>query len=150
MFYAKKIILFLLIVFFSAAAIYPISATAQISSSYSYSYSGIKPFDYGVFAPGVWTLGNASPSTVTCKGKSGLFSRSFAVKMAVSMAVSYGMNALFPGIGLFFNTGFDTLPQIGLNIGNISGLISKFGFGKKLDTIGHPHIIQMVGTSLTP
>ena len=187
MFYAKKITLFLLIVFFSAAAIYPISATAQISSLYSYSYSGIKPFggkiismqpckspagimlniggpaggqflltnsskifDYGVFAPGVWKLGNASPSTVTCKGKSGLFSGSFAVKMAVSMAVSYGINALFPGIGLFFNTRFDTLPQIGLNIGDISGMISKFGFGKKLDTLGHPHIIQMVGTSLTP
>src|SRR3989338_8491538 len=44
MFYVKKITLFLLIVFFSAAAIYPISATAQISSLYSYSYSGIKPF----------------------------------------------------------------------------------------------------------
>ena len=191
MFYSKKSVLFLLIIFFFITTVYPISASAQISSLYPYSYSGIKPFggkiismqpckspagimlniggpmggqflltnsskifDYGVFSPGVWTLGNANPSTVTCKGKSGLFSGSFAVKMAVSMAVGYGMNALFPGVSLFFNTGFDILPQIGMSVGSISDMISgfasSFGFGKKLDTLGHPHIIQMVGTSLTP
>ncbi len=184
MFNSKKLALILLIAFFSMATLYPISASAQISSLYSYSYSGIKPFggriismqpcktpsgmmltiggpkggqflltdssqvfNYGVFNPGVWTLGNANPSTVTCKGKSGLLSGGFAMKAAISFAISYGLNALFPGTGLFFNTGLDTLPQVGLTIGSIAGLASFKLFGKKLDTIGHPHVIQMVGTS---
>lgn len=110
-------------------------------------------FNYGVFNPGIWTLGNASPSTVACKGKSGLFSGGFAIKTAVSFGVSFGvsfaLNALLPGSGALFAIG-DNVIKVGNIIGGISGFASRFGFGEKLDTLGHPHIIQMVGTSLTP
>lgn len=209
MFYSKKLVLFLLFVFFFTATLYPVSASAQTSAPQSnlllntpsvfnpsgigispYSYSGIKPFggriismqpcktpagimlnigepmggqflltnnsqifDYNVFMNGVWTLGTADISTVTCKGKSGLFSGGFAARAAISFTIKYGvslgMNALLPGSGALFSIG-DQVFSIGNVIGSIAGFASSFGFGKKLDTLGHPHIIKMVGTSLTP
>lgn len=110
-------------------------------------------FNYGVFANSVWTLGTADPSTVTCKGKSGSSVGSFATRTAVSFAVSYGvtmgMNALLPGSGALFSIG-DKVFGIGKIVGSIAGFASSFGFGKKLDTLGHPYVIKMVGTSLTP
>lgn len=209
MFYSKKLVIFLLFVFFFTATLYPVSASAQTSAPQSnlllntpsvfnpsgigispYSYSGIKPFggriismqpcktpagimlniggpmggqflltnnsqmfDYNVFMNSVWMLGTADISTVTCKGKSGLFSGGFAAKTAISLTVRYGvtfaMNALLPGSGALFSIG-DQVFGIGNVIGSIAGFASSFGFGKKLDTLGHPHIIKMVGTSLTP
>jgi hypothetical protein len=187
MFYSKKIILILLIVLFSITTVYPVSVSAQISSLYSYSYAGIKPFGgriisiqpcktpagmmltiggprggqflltdssrvfkHGVFRNGTWTLGNADTGTVTCKGKSGLFSPGFGTALiiagtAISLYSTFGTNIIFQqAIG-------DTIlkvssAQIGQALG-IAGFASKFGFGKKLDTLGHPHVIQMVGTS---
>lgn len=110
-------------------------------------------FDYNVFMNGVWTLGTADISTVTCKGKSGLFSGGFAARAAISFTISYGVtlgiNALLPGAGALFSIG-DFGISIGKVIGSLSGFASSFGFGKKLDTLGHPYVIKMVGTSLTP
>jgi hypothetical protein len=108
-------------------------------------------FDYSVFVPNVWTLGTADVSTVTCKGKSGLFSGGFAMKTAVSLATSVAttivVNALFPGAGIIFSIG-DKLIGIGNVVGGIAGFASRFGFGEKLDTLGNPYPIQIVGTSL--
>ncbi|MEK7589793.1 MAG: hypothetical protein AAB475_00870 [Patescibacteria group bacterium] len=106
-------------------------------------------FDYNVFMNGVWTLGTAGISAVTCKGKSGLFSGGFVAKTAISYGVSLAINALFPGAGVLFSIG-DKGFRIGNVIGSIAGFASSFGFGKKLDTLGHPYVIKMVGTSLTP
>lgn len=203
MFYSKKLTLLLLIVFFSIATLYPISATAQISASqsilntpsvfnpsgigvFSYSYSGIKVFggriismqpcktpagmmlniggprggqflltdssqvfNYSVFAPSTWILGNASPSTVTCKGKSGLFSGGFSTAMTIAAIAISVYSVYYTTTFSLASIGLDTtigLSSIGTALG-IGGFASKFGFGKKLDTLGHPHVIQMVGTS---
>ena len=185
MFYLKKITLIFLIVLFSIATIYPVSASAQISSLYSYSYSGIKPFggriisiqpcktpagmmltiggprggqflltdssqvfQHGVFTPRIWTLGNADRSTVTCKGKSGLTSGGFALRAAAAAVILYSMYIANP---MYAQAIGDTvlrwdLSQVGNALG-IAGLVSKFGFGEKLNTIGHPHPIQMIGTN---
>ena len=179
MFNSKKLTLILLIALFSMATLYPISASAQISSLYSYSYSGIKPFggtiinmemctigimleigppvsgqylltdsttmySYGVFAPGVWVLGNADTSTVVCKGNGGGASTVGTVMTVAAVAIAI--------YGVYYSTAFAVgdaviqLSTIGTALG-IGGLVSKFGFGKKLKTLGHPHPIQMVGTS---
>ena len=70
-------------------------------------------------------------------------------KTAISYGVSLAINALFPGAGVLFSIG-DKGFRIGNVIGSIAGFASSFGFGKKLDTLGHPYVIKMVGTSLTP
>ena len=205
MFYTKKLVLFLLIAFFSLSILGPFSVSAQTAQLgtqllntpsvfnqsgvgiSSFQYNGIKPFggriismqpcktpagimlniggprggqflltdsvkifNYGVFNPGIWTLGTAGASTVTCKGESGLFSPSFGTALmiagsAISLYSTFGTNFLFQqAIGdtvLKFSSA-----QIGSVLG-IAGFASKFGFGKKPTTIGNPHIIQMIGTS---
>lgn len=109
-------------------------------------------FNYGVFANGVWTLGTADPSTVTCKGRSGLFSPGISTAMTAASAAISVYSLYYTTTFSLTSIGLDTtigLSQIGMALG-IGGFISKFGFGKKLDTLGHPHVIKMVGTSLTP
>jgi hypothetical protein len=112
-------------------------------------------FNYGVFTPGVWTLGTAEVSSVTCRGKSGLFSSGIAFLGASAALTGVeifqgGLGAI--GTGQFLIPGTDfILPFSYVRIGLIAAFIaSRFIFGKKLDTIGHPHVIRMIGTSLTP
>ncbi|MBT3730255.1 hypothetical protein HON59_02840 [bacterium] len=110
---------------------------------------GTKLHDYGVFAPGVWILGNADTGTVKCKGDgsgaSAIGTGLQIAAIAVTLYSMYGANVVFSqAIGDTILSA--SLAQIGGALG-IASIVSKFGFGKKLKTLGHPHPIQIVGTN---